>query len=29
VNVSLPAEGPDEILPILDRWAELIRKVNG
>jgi hypothetical protein len=29
VNVSLPAEGPDQILPILDRWAGLIRQVNG
>src|SRR5690242_19364343 len=24
VNVSLPAEGRDAILPILDRWAELV-----
>lgn len=29
VNVSLPAEGPDQILPILDRWADLIRQING
>jgi len=28
-NVSLPAEGPDQVLPILDRWAKLIRQVNG
>jgi hypothetical protein len=28
VNVSLPAEGPDKILPVLDRWAEIIRKVR-
>ena len=25
VNVSLPAESADKILPILDRWAGLIR----
>jgi hypothetical protein len=24
VNVSLPPEGPDQILPILDRWAKLM-----
>jgi probable F420-dependent oxidoreductase len=29
VNFSLPPEGPDQILPILDRWAALIRQVNG
>jgi probable F420-dependent oxidoreductase len=28
-NVTLPAEGPDQILPILDRWAKLIRQFNG
>ena len=28
-NVSLPAEGPDQVLPILDRWAKLIRHFNG
>jgi alkanesulfonate monooxygenase SsuD/methylene tetrahydromethanopterin reductase-like flavin-dependent oxidoreductase (luciferase family) len=28
-NVSLPAEAPDQVLPILDRWAKLIRQVNG
>lgn len=27
-NVSLPAEGRDQILPILDRWAALKRQVN-
>jgi len=26
--VSLPAAGPDQVLPILDRWAELARKVG-
>ena len=29
VNVSLPADPADQILPILDRWAALIRQVNG
>ena len=29
VNVSLPAEGADKILPILDRWAGLIRQLRG
>ena len=28
VNVSLPAEGADEILPVLDRWAKLIRQLQ-
>jgi len=28
-NVSLPAEGPGQVLPILDRWAKLIRQFNG
>ena len=28
VNVSLPAENADAILPVLDRWAELRRRVN-
>jgi hypothetical protein len=28
VNVSLPAEGADKILPILDRWAGLIRQMR-
>ncbi len=27
--VSLPPEGADKILPVLDRWAALIRRVNG
>ena len=27
-NVTLPAEGADKILPILDRWAGLIRQLN-
>ena len=27
-NVTLPAEGRDTILPILDRWAELMRQVR-
>jgi probable F420-dependent oxidoreductase len=26
--VTLPAEGSDQILPVLDRWAGLIRQVN-
>jgi probable F420-dependent oxidoreductase len=29
VVVTLPAEGADQILPILDRWAGFIRQVNG
>jgi hypothetical protein len=29
VGVSLPAEKGGTILPVLDRWAELIRQVNG
>ena len=29
VSVSLPAEKAETILPALDRWAELIRQVNG
>ena len=28
VNVSLPAEGADKILPILDRWAGFIRQLR-
>ena len=28
VNVSLPAEGSDKILPILDRWAAMMRQLN-
>ena len=27
-NVTLPAEGADQILPILDRWAKLIPQLN-
>jgi probable F420-dependent oxidoreductase len=29
MTVRLPPAGKDEILPILDRWAKLIRQVNG
>ena len=29
VNVSLPAESADKILPILDRWAGMIRQFAG
>jgi probable F420-dependent oxidoreductase len=29
VSVSLPAEKADKTLPVLDRWAKLIRQVNG
>jgi hypothetical protein len=28
MNVTLPAEGADKILPILDRWAGLIRQMR-
>ena len=28
VNVSLPAENADQILPVLDRWASLIRQLR-
>jgi probable F420-dependent oxidoreductase len=28
VNVSLPPEGPDQVLPVLDRWAKLIHQVQ-
>ena len=28
VNVSLPAEGADKILPVLDRWAGLMRSIR-
>jgi len=28
VNTSLPAEGRDQILPILDRWAKLKQQVQ-
>src|SRR5260221_179439 len=29
VTVRLPAAKADEILPILDRWARLIRQIGG
>ena len=29
VSTSLPSEKADTILPVLDRWAEIIRPVNG
>ena len=29
VSTSLPSEKADTILPVLDRWAEIIRMVNG
>jgi alkanesulfonate monooxygenase SsuD/methylene tetrahydromethanopterin reductase-like flavin-dependent oxidoreductase (luciferase family) len=28
MNVRLPAAGEDELLPILDRWAQLIARIN-
>ena len=28
VNVTLPPEGSDQILPILDRWTTLIRQLQ-
>jgi hypothetical protein len=28
VNVSLPAEGRDAILPVLDRWAKLMSQLQ-
>ena len=28
VNITLPAEGPDQILPILDRWAKVKHQVQ-
>jgi probable F420-dependent oxidoreductase len=28
VNVTLAAEGPDQVLPVLDRWAKLIRQLQ-
>jgi len=27
VNISLPSGKADEILPMLDRWASLVRQV--
>jgi hypothetical protein len=29
VVTTLPPEPADKTLPVLDRWAELIRRVNG
>jgi len=29
VVISVPAAGPDEILPLLDRWAKLMRQIGG
>ena len=29
VSTSLPSEKAETILPVLDRWAEIIRLVNG
>jgi hypothetical protein len=29
VSVSLPSEKADTILPVLDRWAAIIRAING
>ena len=29
VSVSLPSEKAETILPVLDRWAAIIRAVNG
>jgi probable F420-dependent oxidoreductase len=29
VTAGLPPEGADKVVPLLDKWAELIRKVNG
>jgi hypothetical protein len=29
VVAGLPPEGADKVEPLLDTWAELIRKVNG
>ena len=28
-NVSLPSEDEDTLLPVLDKWAGLIREVAG
>jgi hypothetical protein len=28
VVISLPSSGADEVLPILDRWAELMERMN-
>ena len=29
VVITLPSAGPDQVLPILDRWAELVRRMDG
>ena len=29
VSVSLPSEDEDTLLPVLDKWAALIRKLEG
>ena len=29
VVITLPSAGSDQVLPILDRWAELARRMNG
>jgi hypothetical protein len=29
VSISLPSEKSDTILPVLDRWAAIIRTLNG
>jgi hypothetical protein len=29
ISVSLPSEKADTILPVLDRWAAIMRAVNG
>ena len=29
VVITLPSSGADEVTPIMDRWAELIRRMNG
>ena len=28
IRTALPPEPPDKTVPVLDRWAELIRRVN-
>lgn len=29
VVAPLPPEGADTVVPLLDKWADLIRRVNG
>ena len=29
VYPSLPSEGPDTILPMLDQWVSVMRQING